>query len=189
MLSSTRESEIGSDRTVRSGTRRGRFSDLSFRSHVPMKLFRCALVAFSAVLLPAASRAQTTCVSTTGQVTTQLPANSGSLQGIFAMPQGSRYLYLMTQYGIARGSLADPANPGPFVLAQIGHKSIGGVDNGGKVPMVCDCWQGGTTIDAAEAADGSARMISDWNLRGGGLAAEVATADASNNVAFGQQID
>jgi PKD repeat protein len=154
-----------------------------------MKLFRCALVAFSAVLLPAASRAQTTCVSTTGQVTTQLPANSGSLQGIFAMPQGSRYLYLMTQYGIARGSLADPANPGPFVLAQIGHKSIGGVDNGGKVPMVCDCWQGGTTIDAAEAADGSARMISDWNLRGGGLAAEVATADASNNVAFGQQID
>jgi PKD repeat protein len=141
-------------------------------------------------LLALPARAQTYCAIVQPSDQTSLPAFSGTVKGVFAMPAGGgQYLYMMTQYGVVRGSLADPAHPGPFVLAQIGHKSTQGVDNGGKVEMVCDCWQGGNTIDAAEAPDGSARMVSDWNGKGGGLDAEVATADASNKMAFGQQIN
>ena len=136
------------------------------------------------------SRAQSACATITGKTTNELPKFSGTVNGVLAMPNGgAKYVYVMTQYGVARGSVANPGNPGPFVLAQIGHKQTQGIDNGGKVDMLCDCWQGGTTIDAAEASDGSARMVSDWNNRGGGLGAEVAVADANNNVAFGQQID
>lgn len=159
-----------------------------------MKLLRC-LLGFSLGLLALAapSPAQTGCAPTIGKTTTALPQFSGTVNGVLSAPSGGgRYVYVMTQYGVARGSLADPANPGPFALAQIGHKSIQGQDNGGKVPTLpatCDCWQGGTTIDAAEASDGSARMISDFDPRFGLVAAEVATGDSANNVAFGQQID
>lgn len=156
-----------------------------------MKVLR-SLLGFSLGLLvmAAASPAQTGCAPTIGKTTTALPQFSGTVNGVLAMSAtGGQYVYVLTQYGVARGSLANPSKPGPFVLAQIGHKNLGGVDNGGKVDMLCDCYQGGTTTDAAEASDGSARMISDWNNRGGGLGAEVATADAQNNMAFGQQID
>jgi PKD repeat protein len=155
-----------------------------------MKVSRSLSVALGLSLLALPARAQTYCALVQPSDQTSLPAFSGTVSGVFAMPAGGgQYVYMMTQYGVVRGSLADPAHPGPFVLAQIGHKSTQGVDNGGKVEMLCDCWQGGKTIDAAEAPDGSARMVSDWNGRGGGLDAEVATADAANQMAFGQQIN
>ena len=157
-----------------------------------MKVSRILVVVLGVALSPLASpaHAQIYCAADQPSDQTSLPTFSGTVSGVFATPAGGgRYLYMLTQYGMVRGSLADPAHPGPFVLVQIGHKSTGGIDNGGKVAMVCDCWQGGNTIDAAEAPDGSARMVSDWNNRGGGLSGEVATADASNNMAFGQQID
>ncbi|HTO88848.1 MAG TPA: PKD domain-containing protein [Thermoanaerobaculia bacterium] len=157
-----------------------------------MKLFRSLVALLGLLALAPSSQAQTSCAPTISQTTTSLPLYSGSIAGPMARPSGGQYVYVMTQYGIARGSLANPASPGPFVLAQIGHKSVNGVDNGGKVPStpaLCDCWQGGTTIDAAEAPDGSARMVTDFDPRFGGLPADVAVADSGNGVAFGQQIN
>jgi PKD repeat protein len=121
-----------------------------------------------------------------------MPAFAGNLKGVLAMPEGGGYVYLMTQYGVARASIADPSNPGPVVLAQVGHKSENGQDNGGKVPSgpaLCDCYQGPSMFDAAEAPDGSARMIMDFDPRFGGVSAEVASADAANTMAFGQQVN
>src|SRR5262245_11680323 len=94
------------------------------------------LVGLSACLLalPAASPAQTSCAPTTGTATASMPAFSGTLGGVLSMPTGADYVYIMTQYGVARASISDPAHPGPVVLAQVGHKSENGNDNGGKVP-------------------------------------------------------
>ncbi|HYK43027.1 MAG TPA: hypothetical protein VE007_11610, partial [Thermoanaerobaculia bacterium] len=63
--------------------------------------------------------------------------------------------------GFARASLSNPSAPGTLQLIQIGQKFVPG-DNGGLIFMGCDCYQGASTMDAAEAPDGSSRMISDW---------------------------
>ncbi|HYB53475.1 MAG TPA: hypothetical protein VEG84_06390, partial [Thermoanaerobaculia bacterium] len=157
-----------------------------------MKLSRCLVAPLTVALfcLASASPAQTGCAPTTGTAAAGLPNFSGTIvPNVFAIPPGGQYLYMKTQYGVVRGSLANPAAAGPFKLAQIGDKTMGGVDNGGKVPLNCDCYQPSLTMDAAEAPDGTARMITDWNNLGGGLGAEVAVADSANNMYFGQQID
>src|SRR6185295_15875267 len=68
--------------------------------------------------------------------------------------------------------------------------------------IMCDCHQGWNVMDVAEAPDGTARMIGDWQpyAQGGppppstnphfsGLPAMVAQANGSGNPSFGQQID
>src|SRR5215472_777497 len=48
--------------------------------------------------------------------TTSLPSASGSIppSGDMVIGGSSNYLYVMTQWGIARASLANPANPAPY---------------------------------------------------------------------------
>ena len=146
-----------------------------------MKVLRPFLAATALpVLLAASARAD---------ATMEMPKFSGTPSGVFgALTTPGPYLYIKTQYGIARVSLADPSNPSNGQLAQIGQKFVGGVMNGGVVGMNCDCWQGGTTMEAAEAADGSSRMVSDWIAGDQGLHGEVATGNGSG-LSFGQQIN
>src|SRR5437867_555430 len=100
-----------------------------------------------------------------------------------------QFLYVLTQWGFARASLTDPANPSGFTQVVIANEP--GSGNGGLIQLTCDCHQGGTAFDAAEAPDGSARMISDFNAAR--LAptllspSEVARADGTGSVRFGQQ--
>ena len=54
---------------------------------------------------------------------------------------------------MSRAQLADPANPGPYTQIVIGKE--GGSNNGGIIPILCDCHQGGNTMDVAEAPDGT----------------------------------
>ncbi|HEY7114307.1 MAG TPA: PKD domain-containing protein [Thermoanaerobaculia bacterium] len=127
--------------------------------------------------------------SVLADTTMEMPKFSGTPSGVFAaLTTASPYLYIKTQYGFARVSVADPSNPSNGQLAQVGQKFVGGVMNGGVVGMSCDCWQGGTTMDTAEAADGSSRMVSDWIAGDQGLNGEVATGNG-NGLSFGQQID
>jgi len=146
-----------------------------------MKVLRPFLVASAlSVSLAASARAD---------ATMEMPKFSGTPSGVFAaLTAPGPYLYIKTQYGFARVSLADPSNPSNGQLAQVGQKFVGGVNNGGVVGMNCDCWQGGTTIDTAEAADGTSRMISDWIAGDQGLHGEVVIGNGSG-VSFGQQIN
>ena len=129
-----------------------------------------------------------------GNSSITLPLYTGTLPGSADMSLGgnSSYLYVLTQWGMVRGSLADPANPGSFTQIVIGKE--GGSNNGGIIPILCDCHQGGNTMDVAEAPDGSSRVISDWQpfKQGGGdsgLGAQLATTLGSGVIAFGNQID
>jgi hypothetical protein len=129
-----------------------------------------------------------------GNSSTTLPLYTGTLPGSADMSLGgnSSYLYVLTQWGMVRGSLADPANPGSFTQIVIGKE--GGSNNGGIIPILCDCHQGGNTMDVAEAPDGTSRVISDWQpfKQGGGdsgLGAQLATTLGSGVMAFGDQLD
>src|SRR5512138_2628311 len=142
---------------------------------------------------PADASAQTPgCATLQGSAATQsLPRFAGTLTaGNLSTAGGNgNYLYVLTQWGFARASLADPANPTAFTQVVIADEP--GSGNGGLIQLTCDCHQGGTAFDAAEAPDGSARMISDFNaarLAPTILApSQVARADGSGNVRFGQQ--
>ena len=129
-----------------------------------------------------------------GNSSTTLPLYTGTLPGSADMSLGgnSSYLYVLTQWGMVRGSLADPANPGSFTQIVIGKE--GGSNNGGIIPILCDCHQGGNTMDVAENPNGDSRVISDWQpyKQGGGdsgLGAQLATTLGSGVMAFGNQID
>jgi hypothetical protein len=141
----------------------------------PLRISPSKFLAFCLVVFAVASiaSAQSTCGIYQSNSRYTVPANSGNITGI-TTAGGSQYLYVMTQFGFARSSLALPGNPSSWALGQIGLK----FQNGGRVPMVCDCWQGGTTMDVAEAPDGSSRMMSDWyaSRQGGGLPGQVARA-------------
>ena len=117
------------------------------------------------------------------------PAFSGTLPNLLSTAGNDKYLYEATQYGFARASLANPSSPGPLQLLQIGQKFAGG-DNGGLIYLGCDCYQGASMIDAAEAPDGSSRMISDWvaNYQGV-LKGMVGTSVAGRAPEFGDQIN
>ena len=154
-----------------------------------MKVFRSLAVLLLAALASSSSvQAQQNCAVVLGSSGAALPPFSGTVPGAFTTGGNSNYVYVLTQYGFARGSLTDPARPGPFQLIQVGKKSTSG-DNGGVVEMFCDCWTGGSTMDVGEASDGSVRMLSDWRSRGGGLQAQVARADGSSSPSFGNQIE
>ncbi|HSD71649.1 MAG TPA: hypothetical protein VLE54_02605, partial [Thermoanaerobaculia bacterium] len=132
------------------------------------------------------------CATLQGSAATQsLPRYAGTLTaGNLSTAGGNgNYLYVLTQWGFARSSLADPGSPTAFTQVIIADEP--GSGNGGLIQLTCDCHQGGTAFDAAEAPDGSARMISDFNaarLAPTLLApAQVARADGSGSVRFGQQ--
>jgi len=120
-----------------------------------------------------------------------MPQYAGTLTAENLSTAGSsNYLYVATQWGFARASLANPASPSGITQVIIANEP--GSGNGGLISLTCDCHQGATAFAAAEAPDGSARMISDFNAAkqaGTILApAEAARADGSGGVRFGQQV-
>ncbi len=112
----------------------------------------------------------TDCGIPLGTSSAVLPQYSGTLPGSADMTTagGSSYLYVLTQWGMLRASISDPANPGAFSQLVVGKE--GGSNNGGVIQIYCDCHQGGNTMDVAQASDGTARVISDWQpfKQGGG---------------------
>lgn len=117
------------------------------------------------------------------------PPYSGTLPNLLTTANGDKYIYTATEWGFARAPLTNPSSPGPLQLIQIGQKFVPG-DNGGLIFMGCDCYQGASTMDAAEAPDGSSRMISDWvasytNV----LKGMVATTTGASSPAFGDQVN
>ncbi len=138
-----------------------------------------------------AAEAQSACGPTGTQSSVSLPQFSGSLTpGNLSTGGSSNYLYVATQWGFARTSLANPASLGTFSQVVIADEP--GSGNGGLIQLTCDCHQGATAFAAAEAPDGSSRMISDFNASkqaGTILApAEAGRTDGSGGVKFGQQV-
>src|SRR5690242_14414707 len=72
---------------------------------------------------------QTDCGLDLGNSSTALPNNTGTLPPSADLSLGGNgsYLYVLTQWGWARVSLTNPANPGPYNLTNVGHFQ----DNGG----------------------------------------------------------
>lgn len=134
-----------------------------------------------------------------GSQETTLPTHSGTLPGSgdMVIDGGGGYLYVLTQWGFARAPLSNLSNPGPYGEIVVGRE--GGSD-AGIIPIQCDCHQGGLTMDAVDTADGTSRMISDWQpyRQGGpdpsgssfsGYAAQLADTVGAGSPAFGQQIN
>jgi len=118
-----------------------------------------------------------------------LPAFSGTIAGdAISTGSGNDYVYVLTQWGFARGSLAaDPGNPAGFNQVIIAEEP--GSGSGGLIQVTCDCHHGGTLFDVAEAPDGSARLISNYTARDSRLTnAELVRADGSGSLRFGQQV-
>jgi PKD repeat protein len=166
------------------------------RSTRPLVLSLLLLGALSAALSGQAPG----CGILQGTATTSLPDWSGTLpaSGDMTTALGSNNLYVLTQWGFTRSPLTSPTNPAPYAYIVMGQE--GGSGSPGIIPIKCDCHQGSNTMDVAEAPDGTARMISDWQpyWQGGpdpggvhfsGFAAQVAKAAGSGNPSFGQQID
>ena len=129
-----------------------------------------------------------------GTAMTSLPTWSGTLPGSadMSVANSDNYLYVLTQWGFARAPLGDGSNPSPYAYVVMGSEA--GSGSPGRIPILCDCHQGSNTFDVAEAPDGTARMVSDWQpfAQGGGLsglAAQVAMAAGSGAPTFGQQIN
>lgn len=135
---------------------------------------------------PAAAQ---TCAVPLGNSTVVLPDFSGTIVGdAISTGSGNNYVYVLTQWGFARGSLAaDPGNPAGFNQVIIAEEP--GSGSGGLIKVTCDCHHGGTLFDVAEASDGSARLISNYTARDSRLTnAELVRADGTGNLRFGQQV-
>src|SRR5258705_5222 len=88
-----------------------------------------------------AARAQSGCGPQGTPASTSLPQFAGSLTGGNLSTAGSSsYLYVVTQWGFGRASLADPAHPGNFSQVVIANEP--GSGNGGLISLSCDCHQG-----------------------------------------------
>jgi len=128
-----------------------------------------------------------------GNATTGLPSNTGTLPptGDLSLGGGTSYLYVLTQWGFARSSLANPANPAPYSLTNVGLFQ----GNGGVVQINCDCQQAWNSSDVAEGSGGTSRMIGDWlpyDLDStpplSGQPAQLAQTTGGGSPTFGQQI-
>lgn len=140
-----------------------------------------ALAFFSAA---GAAFAQTDCAVRQGNQRSLLPRFSAVLI-VLTTSNDARYLYGLVSFGMVRAPITNPANASPLSLVQIGRK----FDNGGIIPMNCDCYQMGTTMAFAEAPDGSARMfMNNHRTDGSGLPAHVARASGTGDPSFGQQV-
>ncbi len=145
-------------------------------------------------VLAGALPAQNNCGVPLGTATTALPAWAGTLPASADMSTayGANYLYVLTQWGFARAALNGGSNPSPYTQVVMGQEA--GSGSPGIIRIYCDCHQGSNTMDVAEAPDGTARMISDWQpfAQGNGLsglAGQVAKTTGAGNPAFGQQIN
>ena len=126
-----------------------------------------SLLAAAAIfgLYSTASRAQSGCGPTGTPSSTSMPQYAGTLTAENLSTAGSsNYLYVATQWGFARASLANPASPSGITQVIIANEP--GSGNGGLISLTCDCHQGATAFAAAEAA----------------------RADGSGGVRFGQQV-
>ncbi len=136
---------------------------------------------------------------------TPLPSGSGTIppSGDMALGVNGDYLYVLTQWGISRVSLANnPGNPTGYNSVIVGREGGSSV---GIIPILCDCHQGSQFFDVAENSDGSgtARMIEDWipwtqggppppndpNGNFSGLPAQATMATGAGAPGFGQQVD
>ncbi len=160
-------------------------SPTSFRPSV-RKIF---LTSILFVGLVCALKAQSGNCSTQGNSSIALPRYSETLPNVLSTGGNANNLYVLTHWGFARASLADPANPAGFSLLNVGNEA--GYDHGGLINVLCDCHTGGVIMAAAEAPDGSARTISDWApaSRGFGLPGQIARADGAGSMRYGQQVD
>ena len=146
-------------------------------------------VAAVAILVAPKYAAAVDCGTRGSQDAQAHPAYSGTLPNLLTTASGDKYIYTATEWGFARASLANPASPGPLQLIQIGRKFTPG-DNGGLIYMGCDCYQGASTMDAAEAPDGSSRLISDWVASYTDvLKGMVANTTGTSSPSFGNQIN
>jgi len=124
-----------------------------------------------------------------------LPQYSGTPADALSAAGGTSFLYVLTNWGFARASLADPANPTSILLGNVGLRydftTAPPTPNGGKVPINCDCAQGGSMMAVAESPGASARMFSDWRaaMQGGGLPGQVGRVDGALPPAFAQQVN
>ena len=137
--------------------------------------------------------------------TTPLPSGSGTIppSGDMAIGVNGDYLYVLTQWGISRVSLANnPSDPTGYNSIIVGRE---GGSSAGVIPILCDCHQGSAFFDIAENSDGSGtvRMIEDWipwtqggppppndpNGNFSGMPAQATMATGSGNLGYGQQID
>ena len=156
-----------------------------------------ALAAASVVLLIVAASfaavspasAQTPCATFLSQDQQYHPAYSGTLPNLLSTAGADTYIYEATEWGFVRASLANPSSPGPMQLLQIGQKFTPG-DNGGLIYMGCDCYQGASTMAAAQAADGTSRIVSDWVATYQGVMKGMLGQTAgAGNPAFGDQLN
>ncbi len=148
----------------------------------------CALAAAGTAIGQSAN-----CGVLQGNASTALPTNTGTLPptGDLSLGGGTSYLYVLTQWGFARSSLANPANPAPYTLTNVGLFQ----GNGGVVQINCDCEQAWNTSDVAEGSGGTSRMIGDWlpyDLDStpplSGQPAQLAQTVLAGAPGFGQQI-
>ncbi|MCA1611357.1 MAG: PKD domain-containing protein [Acidobacteria bacterium] len=154
------------------------------RTFVPAALLGLAVALF---VLPSYASAQ--CATLQSQDRQNHPVYSGTLPNLLSTAGNDKYLYEATQYGFARASLANPASPGQLQLLQIGQKYVPG-DNGGLIYLGCDCYQGASTMEAAEAPDGTSRMVSDFRpVYGGILRGMLGLTIGPNGPQFGNQLN
>ena len=135
---------------------------------------------------------------------TPLPSGTGTIppSGDLALGVNGDYLYLLSQWGISRVSLANnPGNPTGYNSVIVGREGGSSI---GIIPILCDCHQGWQFFDVAESSDGSgtSRMLGDWlpftqggppppddpNGNFSGLPAQVTMATGAGAPGFGQQI-
>src|SRR5262249_39512125 len=91
----------------------------------------------------------------------QFPANTGS-PGTHELyiPPAAQNLYLPSEWGVLRASLADPSNRGPSALYGVGNP----LPFPGVINIGCDCSQAWRTLDPAEDSTGAnARVIGGWS--------------------------
>ena len=148
-----------------------------------------AILVLAFALFVSASNAQAQCATLQSQDRQSHPTYSGSLPNLLSTAGNDKYIYEATQYGFARASLANPSSPGQLQLLQIGQKYVPG-DNGGLIYLGCDCYQGASTMDAAEGPDGTSRMISDFRpVYTGVLRGMLGMTTGPNGPQMGDQLD
>ncbi len=136
-----------------------RFSLPTTRAVARLTIVAAALSMF--IGLTASARAQN-CANRLSQDLQHHPTYSSTLPNLLSTAGNDAYIYEATEWGYVRASLSNPASPSPLKLIQVGQKTVLGGTNGGLVYQFCDCNQGPNSFAAADAPDGSSRMMSDW---------------------------
>ena len=83
-------------------------------------LLLAAFAVLLGVILPGPTALGQSCVPISGGVATAMPQYSGSLPGLTYTGQTGNFLYVVTEWGVARFSLANPAAPSGGNVGMIG---------------------------------------------------------------------